>query len=72
MDDFYSYPYAEHPSYSPPPDDTTPGAMDDASAAPESPASPTGWRPFGATLFGDTAYAFLQSFVAWFQAVRHS
>lgn len=72
MDDLYSYPYAEHPSYSPPPDYMSPGSSDWSSATPASPTSPTGWMPFGAQLLGDTAYSFLQSFVAWFQAVRQS
>jgi hypothetical protein len=72
LDDLYTYPYPEHPSYSPPPDYHSPGASDWSSATPDVGAPPTGWRPFGAHMFGDTAYAFLQSFVAWFQAVRQS
>jgi hypothetical protein len=70
MDDLYSYPYAEHPSYSPPPDYSSPMAGDWSSATPEAPVHPLGWRPFGAHLVGDTAYAFLTSFVAWLRAVR--
>jgi len=72
MDDFYSYPYAEHPSYSPPPDFTTPGASDWWSATPSSPVASSGWTPFGAQMLGDTAYSFLHSFMAWFQAVRRA
>jgi hypothetical protein len=72
MDDQYSYPYAEHPSYSPPPDYSSPGQIDWTSATPDSPVAPSGWRPFGATILGDTGYNFLQSFVAWFNAVRSS
>jgi hypothetical protein len=79
MDDMYSYPHDQHPSFSPPPDYTSPNPTDWSSATPgtpwpstmlSAPTTPPNWTPFGAQLFGDTAYAFLQSFVAWFNAIR--
>jgi hypothetical protein len=72
MDDQYSYPYAEHPSYSPPPDYHSPGSIDYRSETPESPMPAPVQQPFGATIFGDTGWNFLQSFIAWFNAVRSS
>jgi hypothetical protein len=70
MDDMYSYPYAEHPSYSPPPDSSLPGQTDWSSATPD--MAPSAWRPFGAQMLGDTGYHFLQRVIAWFNAVRSS
>jgi hypothetical protein len=70
MDDMYSYPHDQHPSFSPPPDYTSPNPTDWTSATPSAPMTPPNWTPFGAQRFGDTAYAFLQSFVAWFHAIR--
>lgn len=72
MDDQYSLPYSAHPAYSAPPDYTTPGASDWSSNTPETPMAPSAWRPFGAQFLGDTGYHFLQSFIAWFNAVRSS
>jgi hypothetical protein len=71
MDDFYTYPCPQHPSDSPPPDYSSPGASDWWSATPAA-SGHSGFTPFGAQMLGDTAYSFLQSFVAWFQAVRQS
>jgi hypothetical protein len=73
MDDQFSYPYAEHPSYSPPPDYASPGAMDYRSETPDlPPMAPSTYQPFGAAMFGDTVNSFLNSFIAWFNAVRSS
>jgi hypothetical protein len=70
LDDRYSYPYAQHPAYSPLPDYTSPQPTDWTAATPGTPLMPPGWTPFGAQLLGDTAYSFLQSFVAWVNAIR--
>jgi hypothetical protein len=73
MDDQYSYPYAEHPSYSPPPDYTGVNPIDYSSATPDiPPMAPSTWQPLGAAMFGDTLNSFLTSFISWFNAVRSS
>jgi hypothetical protein len=77
-DDFYSYPYPDHPAYSPPPDYTSPNPIDYTSATPSTPFTDPGVSsmgaprvtPFAAHMLGDTAYGFLQSFLAWFNAIR--